>query len=53
MTDVNDVEDEGTEACQIVLPFLGVLLKEYREKQLQRLRDSEEVDNSEAFEEVK
>lgn len=28
MTDVDDVEDEGAEACQIILPLLGVLLKQ-------------------------
>ena len=52
MTDVDDVEDECAEAGQVVLPLLRVLLQQYREQQLQWLRDAEEVDDPEAFQEV-
>ena len=52
MTDVDDVQDEGAEAGQVVLPLLRVLLQQYREQQLQWLRDAEEVDDPEAFQEI-
>ena len=52
MADVDDVQDEGAEARQVILPLLRVLLQQYREQQLQWLRDAEEVNDSETFEEV-
>lgn len=52
MTDVDDVQDESAKARQIVLPLFGVLLQQNWEKKLKWLRDPEEVNDSEALQEV-
>lgn len=37
VADIDHIKDESTEACQIILPFLRILLKEHREEKLKRL----------------
>lgn len=52
MAQVNDVKNKTCEACQIVLSFLGVLLKDTGKKELKWLSKLGEVDDSEQLQDV-
>ena len=52
MADVDDVQNQSTEALQVILPFLRIFLQRDREHQLQWPGDAEEVNDYEAFEKV-
>ena len=53
VADVDHVEDEGAETCQVVLSLFWVLLQQDRQKKLKRFRDPEEVNDSETLQEIK